>query len=192
MLYLEVLCDTDGIRCTDLREAIEDCGTDFELGYLTIEGARHDALAEQFDTVHFRFDEAAAVIAAPFLPDGASRPFDRPERFIAGSRAGAILFPRSPVAADRNDRMGPARSYRGMALSGVVCAVATDMADLLILRDLRQQIGEHRGITNCVGCDFDCSNVERSRVNPDMHLAPLRIPMIPRRDTDMITRIVPI
>ncbi len=113
------------------------------------------------------------MIAAPFLPDGSAQSFDCPERFIAGSRAAAILFPGSPVAADHNDRMGPARSYRGMALSDVVRAVATDAADLLILRDLRQQIGQNRGITNCVGCDFGCSNVERFRVNSDMHLAPL-------------------
>ena len=93
MLYLGVLCDTDGIWRADLREAIEDCGTDFELGYLTIEGARHDAPAQQFDAVHFRFDEAAAVIAAPFLPDGSAQSFDCPERFIAGSRAGAVFLP---------------------------------------------------------------------------------------------------
>jgi len=32
-----------------LREAIEDCRTDLELGYLTLKGARRDALAEPLE-----------------------------------------------------------------------------------------------------------------------------------------------
>jgi len=120
---LILLRNADGVGCTDLREAIEDCSTDFEFGYLTIESARHDALTEQLETVHFRFDEAAAMIAAPFLPDGASKPLDRTERFIAGSRAGAILLPCSSVAANWNDSLGIAFGDRGMALFGVVRAV---------------------------------------------------------------------
>lgn len=109
-----------------MREAIEDCRTDFELGYLTIKGTRHHALTEQLEAVHFRFDEAAAMIAAPLFPDGTPKPFDRAERFIAGSRAGAILLPWSTVAADRNDRLGIAFGDRGMALFGVVRAVAAN------------------------------------------------------------------
>lgn len=90
-----LLCDADSIRCSYCREAIEDCGTDFDLGYLTIEGARRDLLAEQLEAVHFGLDKAAAVVAAPLLPDGAAKPFDRPQSFIAGSRTGSILFPRA-------------------------------------------------------------------------------------------------
>ena len=112
-----LLCDADGIGCADLREAIEDCSADFEFGYLTIEGTRHDALTEQLEAVHFRFDETAAMVAAPLLPDGGSKAFDCTERFITGSRAGAILFPWPSVAAGRNYRMSIARSDCGMALS---------------------------------------------------------------------------
>jgi len=43
-------------------KAIEDCGTDFQLGYLTIDGARRDALTEHLQAVHFSFDEAGAMI----------------------------------------------------------------------------------------------------------------------------------
>lgn len=50
-------------------------------------------LAEQREAVHFCFDEAAAMMAVPLLPDGAPVPLDRTERFIAGSRARAILLP---------------------------------------------------------------------------------------------------
>ena len=88
-LYLRVLCDADGIGRSNSREAVEDCSTDFDLGCLTVKGACHDPLTEQLEAVHFRVDEAAAMITAPLLPDGASKPFDRTQRFIAGSRARA-------------------------------------------------------------------------------------------------------
>jgi len=69
--------------------------------------------------------------------------------------------------------MSPARGDCGMALPGVVCAVPTDTADLLILRDLHQQIGEHRRIALSVGGDLNSPSIEGFRVNSDMDLAPL-------------------
>ena len=46
-------------------EAVQNGYTDLELSYLTVKVQRSQTLAEQFDTVHFRFDAAPAVIAAP-------------------------------------------------------------------------------------------------------------------------------
>jgi len=46
-------------------EAVQNGHTDLELSYLTVKVQRSQTLAEQFDTVHFRFDAAPAVIAAP-------------------------------------------------------------------------------------------------------------------------------
>jgi hypothetical protein len=43
-----------------------------ELGDLTIEVPRHEALAEQFDTVHLGFDAASAVIAARSSSEGST------------------------------------------------------------------------------------------------------------------------
>lgn len=61
----------------------------------------------------------------------------------------------------------------GMALLGVVRAVPTNTADGLIGRDLRQQIGEDRGIADRVGGDFNSPDIQRFRVDPNMDLAPL-------------------
>ena len=85
--------------------------------------------------MHFRLDDTAPMITAPLFPDGASKTFDRPERFIASSRARAIFLPWPSVTADRNNCMSIARSYWGMALPGVVRAVPTDAADGLIRWD---------------------------------------------------------
>lgn len=103
--------------------------------------------------------------AAP-LADRSAQSFDCPERFIEDSRTGTILFPKSPAAADRNNRMSSARSNCTMALPGVVCAVSTDTVDLRILRDLRQQIGEHRRIAVSVGGDLSNVNVGASASIP--------------------------
>lgn len=44
-LYLRLLFDVNGIRGAYLREAVENSSTDFNLDYLTIDGAGHDAPA---------------------------------------------------------------------------------------------------------------------------------------------------
>ena len=49
-------------------EAFQNGHTDLELGYLTVEVPRSQTLDEQFDTVHFRFDAAPAVIAVTLPP----------------------------------------------------------------------------------------------------------------------------
>ena len=51
-------------------EKREDSRTDLELGYLTLEGARRDALAEQLEAMHLGLDETTTVIAAPLSEIG--------------------------------------------------------------------------------------------------------------------------
>ena len=46
-------------------EAVQDDHADLELGHLTVEAPCHEALAQQFHTMHLGFDAASAVIAAP-------------------------------------------------------------------------------------------------------------------------------
>lgn len=77
---------------------------------MTLEGARGDALAKQLEAVHFGLDQAASVIAAPFLPDGAAKPLHRAQRFIAGVDAGTVLGPWLAISANWNDRIGAAPS----------------------------------------------------------------------------------
>src|SRR3546814_3772018 len=68
-VYLRLLCDPDGGRGSYFREAIEDCSTDFDLGYLSIEGARCHTLTQELEAVHFGLDQTAAMIDSPLLPD---------------------------------------------------------------------------------------------------------------------------
>jgi len=88
---LIILWDTDGIRRSYFRKAIEDCGTDFELGELAVEGTRSDTLAEQLEAVHLGFDQTAAMIAAPLLPDCPPQIFRRRSVSLRASTPGPSL-----------------------------------------------------------------------------------------------------
>ena len=63
------LRDTLRLRPSERGEAVEDGGADLHFSDLTIEVACHDSFSQQPEAMHFRFDQAALVIAAPSLPD---------------------------------------------------------------------------------------------------------------------------
>jgi hypothetical protein len=65
-----------GFRDRDAKrgEAVQDGTANMELGNLTVEVPRHEALAQQFHTVHLRFDAAPAVIGGPSSPDCSAEP----------------------------------------------------------------------------------------------------------------------
>lgn len=151
-----------------MREAIEDCSTDFELGYLTLEGPRGDALAEQLEAVHLGFDQAASMVAAPLFPDGPAQSFHRAKRLVAGLDAGTVLGPGLAVAANRDDRIGTARIDGRVTPSGVIGPVAADGDNDFILGDLREQIRQRLAVTDGIARDLDRPDIEGFRVDADM------------------------
>ena len=68
------LRDTLRLRPSERSEAVEDGGADLHFSDLAIEVSCHDPLAQKFEAMHFRFDQAALVIAAPSLPDRPAKP----------------------------------------------------------------------------------------------------------------------
>jgi hypothetical protein len=56
--------------------------------------------------------------------------------------------------------------------SRIVGTISGDAADLLIRRDLAEQVGQDRRITDVVPCDFDGSNLQRFFIDPYVYLAP--------------------
>ena len=59
-----------------------------------------------------------------------------------------------------------------MALAGIVSAVCRDRSDLLVGWYLRQQFGEHGGVTNAGTRDLDRLNLQRFRVDSKVELDP--------------------
>lgn len=82
-----------GRRRPEMGEAIQDSCTDLQLRDLSVKVTRRDPFAEQFEAAHFGFDQAAPVVTAPFLPDGASEESGCPQYLVAHIGAKTRLFP---------------------------------------------------------------------------------------------------
>ena len=59
-----------------------------------------------------------------------------------------------------------------VAFAGIVGAVCGDTADLNLRRDLVQQVGQHRRISDVAPGDLDGSALQRFLVDPEVDLAP--------------------
>lgn len=66
-------------------------------------------------------------------------------------RRRAILIPRRPVIADRDDRGGPVADDGGVASAGVTGTIGGLGADLLIFGDLVDQLGQHPAVAIAAG-----------------------------------------
>lgn len=53
--------------------AVQDGDADLDLCDLSVEVPRPEALAQQFDTMHLRFDVASVVVAVPSFPQGTTK-----------------------------------------------------------------------------------------------------------------------
>ena len=60
-----------------------------------------------------------------------------------------------------------------MTILRVVSAVAIDAGNALVSRNLAEQRWQNRGVADTVVGDFHGTDLERGRVDPEMHLAPL-------------------
>lgn len=67
-------------------EAIKYGDADVKLCDLAVEVSRCQALAEEFDAMHFRLYAASPVVSAPSSPDGPPETVRGPQGFIAGDR----------------------------------------------------------------------------------------------------------
>lgn len=68
--------------------------------------------------------------------------------------------------------MGTALGDCVMAFPRIVGAVCRDAADLLVRRDLVEQIRQHRRVADVAPGDLDRPNLQCSLVNPEVDLAP--------------------
>lgn len=95
----------------------------------------------------------------------------RSASFRATAPAGDSL-PWPGVLAWRDDSVGASVSDRVMALAGITGAVSGDAADLLVGRDLVEQLGQDRCITDMAPGDPDSADLQCFFVNPEVDLAP--------------------
>lgn len=106
--------------------------------------------------MHLGLDAAPTVIATPSSPQSAAEVLAGLKRFVAW----------------RDDGMDAAIGDCIMAFSGILGAVCSDAADLLVRRDLVEQIWQHRCISDMAPGDLDGPNFQRLLVDPEVNLAP--------------------
>ena len=121
--------------------------------------------------MHLGLDAASAVVSAPVSPDCTAKIFRRPQGLVSGDSTSCDGLPRRRVLAGRYDGVGAAVSDRVMALAGIIGAVSGDAADLLACRDLAEQIGQDRCITDMVPGDLDRADLQSFLINSEMDLA---------------------
>ncbi|KDB02441.1 hypothetical protein U879_17275 [Defluviimonas sp. 20V17] len=68
--------------------------------------------------------------------------------------------------------MGAAVGDRIVALAGIVGAVGGHRTDLLVSRDLAEQLGQDRCIADVASGDLDGPDLQRLLVDPEVDLAP--------------------
>ena len=153
-------------------DAVQDGDTDLELGHLTIEVPRHEAMTQQFHAVHFGFDAALSVIAAPSSPDCSAKAFRCAQGRVACNRSGGAGFRGLGVLAGRNNGCSTSGRDGVMALAGVERAVCGDAGDRLFARDMVGQPGQHGRVAHVTGGEFGRADLQCLRVNSDVDLAP--------------------
>lgn len=115
------LCHAHSLRRSQAGKPVEDGCTDLELRDLPIEVTGHHPLTQPLEAAHLGFHQAAAVVAAPFLPDGAPKLTGRSQDLVAGlcSRSGIGL--RLRISANRSDHCCLPAGDGPVASFGVAC-----------------------------------------------------------------------
>lgn len=109
-----------------------------DFGGLAVGVSCGDAFTEGLEAPHLCFDPASDVVSRPSLP---KRPAIVPggtQGFVAGDCGRAVLFPRSAVLPDGDDRGSLAVFDGCVAAARVIGAVGSHSADLFAFRDLVQ------------------------------------------------------
>lgn len=152
---------------------------------MAVKVPRHDPLPQQFHAMHLLpshglcanhervgFGAASAVVSNPSSPKRAAHVFRCSQDFVACHGTGNDGRPRPDVLAGRDDRLGTSICDGSVALACVIGAVCSDTADLLIDRDLIEQIRQHSRITDEAPGNLESADFQCFLVDPKVDFAP--------------------
>jgi hypothetical protein len=154
---------------------------------MAVEVPCHGPLAQQFHTMHpfagksihwidfwpgSNLDAAPAAVSAPSPPERAAEMFRGARGFVSGHGSGGECLPRRRILARRDHGICAAPGNGIVASACVAGTVGGDAADLLVRRDLAEQVGSHRGITDVAPGDPDSADLQFFPTNPEIDLAP--------------------
>ena len=122
------------------REAGHRCGAYLDFCGLAVGVSGADAVCERLGAAHPCLDPASNLASGPALPECPAGVPGGTQGFVSGDRGGAVLFSRTPVPADRDDRGNLAVDDRRRAAAGVICPICGHRSDLFALLDLVEQL----------------------------------------------------
>ena len=131
------------------------------------------ALTEGLEAPHLCLDPASDVVSGPAFPECPAIVPGGAQGFVSRDRGRAVLFPRTPVLTDRDDRSGLPVDDGGVAAAGVIGTVRRHCADLLAFGDLVQQLWQNGAVTVAAGRKLHGADVGRGGIHGQMDLAPL-------------------
>jgi hypothetical protein len=113
-----------------------------------------------------------AKLAAPSSPDGPADALRCAQDFVACDCTGGVRFTDFGVLPRRDDGGRAAGGDGVMALAGVEGAVGGDGGDVLVGRDLVQQLGQHRRVADIADGELGGPNFQRFLIDSDVDPAP--------------------
>jgi hypothetical protein len=105
------------------REAVHECDADLDFSSLAVGISRGDAFPERLEAAHLCLDPASGVVSGPALPERPAIVAGGAQGFVPGRCRRAVLFPKSAVLTDRNDRGCLSGDDSGVATAGVIGAI---------------------------------------------------------------------
>ena len=116
--------------------------------------------------MHLGLDAASAVVSAPASPQGMPQVSLRTNRFVSGNSSSARRLPRLGILARWYHCMGVSCGNGLVAFVRVVRPIRGDAANIMVGRDLVQEIGQHGSIPDVTAGDLDRPNLQRSSSIP--------------------------
>ena len=163
--------DLGGAECI---EAVDEGDADLDFCGLVVGVSCGDAFTEGLETAHLRLDPASGVVSCPAVPECPAIVPGGAQGFVVGACCRAVLFPRSAVLADRDDRGGLPVDDRRMTAAGVICPIGGHGADLFVCGNLAQQLRQDRAVAFAAGGELHRPNVRSGRVGANAVFAKQR------------------
>ena len=100
-------------------EAVDEGDADMDLSSLAVWISCGDAFAKSLEAAHLRLDPASGVVSGPAFSECPTVVPGGTKGFVSGNRRRAVLFQRTSIFVDRDDRSSLPVNDSGVALTCV-------------------------------------------------------------------------
>ena len=126
----------------------------------------------ELNAVHLRLCVTSAVIASHLSPECPSEIFAGSHSFVSRNCSRRCWLPKLGVFTRRNDGCSPPSGNHIVASARVIRPISDDRGNFLIGRDLFQQVGQHRCVTDIACRDANRTDLQCFFIYTEMQLAP--------------------